>query len=258
MVDIVSGIYEAVGRHRLEDLVSHHSVEDPVTLICVMRLDSVHASLCKVQSHRPVVRDRVDDVFHAAVERRLSRPYMRSDDRNILRDVPEHRSHELRVLLVRGVVCELSESLIVHRFPYELVEKLRLLGDPGSQRIQIVLGTDDLCARCCLVGVEVHPVGLVSERIRCGGYRHRYPVMAESHSDISYDDALFRVESEVIMLLVDSNVLDSDDVSDMIVRNHYRRIVFPGIIPELSDVLFLGLYGFCIVSVRNDVSENLF
>ena len=52
---------------------------------------------------------------------------MSSYDRDILGDVPENRRHKLGVLLIRRVVAELTEALIVHRLPYGLVEHPALL-----------------------------------------------------------------------------------------------------------------------------------
>ena len=127
MVDIVTRVHKILSRYGLEYLILTKSVKNTISHIALVRLDGMRSSLGEVQSHRPVVGDSVDHIFHPRVQRRLSRPHMSAYDRDILGDVPENRRHKLGVLLIRRVVAELTEALIVHRLPYGLVEHPALL-----------------------------------------------------------------------------------------------------------------------------------
>ena len=100
VVDIVSRIDQAVCGHRLKDFLFSHAVEYSVAHICLMRLNGMNASLGKVQCHRPVIGDSVDNILHSGVDSRLSRPDMSSDYRQIFRDIFENRRHQLGVFLV--------------------------------------------------------------------------------------------------------------------------------------------------------------
>ena len=58
----------------------------------------------------------------------------------------EDRGHELCILLIGGIIGQLSKPLVIQRFPDETIEQSALLRDPGTQRIKIILRTDHLRA----------------------------------------------------------------------------------------------------------------
>ena len=94
------GIYQAVSRHRLQNLFAFHSVQDPISLIALQCLYGVHTAFCQMQSHRPVIRDCIDHVSHASVQSSLSRPDMRADKRDLLGNIPKDRCHDFGIFLV--------------------------------------------------------------------------------------------------------------------------------------------------------------
>ena len=144
VVNIMSCVLEAVFGHRVQDLLAVHAVADTVALISVMCLDRMDASLCVMKRHRPVVGDRVHDVLHACVYSCLRGPDVCGDYGDVLGNVLINGCHEFCVLLVGRVIGKLPEAFVVKRLPDDLVEELRLLRDPRTLRVQIVLRGDDL------------------------------------------------------------------------------------------------------------------
>ena len=104
-----------------------HTIQNPVSLICLMRLYRVNTALRQMKRHGPVVRYGIYDIFHACVNRCLRRPHMRTDHRDLFRNIPEHRRHNLSVFLIGGIVGKFPEALIVQRLPYNFVEESALL-----------------------------------------------------------------------------------------------------------------------------------
>ena len=158
-------VAQAVRGHGLEHPFLSHTVENPIAHIRLMRLHQVGRALGKVERHRPVVGNGVDNILHTRVQRRLRRPYMRSDDGNILWNILKHRRHQLGSLLVARIVGELPEALVVERFPQQLVEEPALLRKARAEGVEVVLRADNLCTGGVGVGVQIHPVGRAAKRV---------------------------------------------------------------------------------------------
>ena len=217
------------------------------------RLDGVLRALGEVQAHGPVVGDGVHDVGQPRVHRRLRGPDVRGDVGNVLRQGARDGSHQLRLLLVGGVVGQLAEALAVFILP-EDVEELRLLAQPGAETVKVVLVADDLAAGGVLEGVEVKPEGIIAQRLCRRGHGHADAVMAEAHADVADDDVLF---TEVIGRAADDEVLGPERVEHA-VRLSRERIGDLAVIAEFAAVVLRALDRLGIVPVRDRVAEDAF
>ena len=146
-----------------------------------------------MKCHRPVVWNRINDIFHTSMNCRLRRPYMRTDHRNILWNVFKNRSHNLRILLVGSIIGQTTEALIIHRFPYQLVKK-RIFRHAGTQGIELILCINYLGTACLSVRIQIHPIRGKSHRMRRRCHRHRNAVMSKSHTDVSDNNSIFLIK----------------------------------------------------------------
>ena len=104
VIDIMTGVFQRAFGHGLAYFVLVHSVQYAVTHICVMALYGMNRALGKMKCHGPVIRDRIDNIFHSRMKSCLSGPYMSSDYGNILGNISVNRCHEFRILLIGCVV----------------------------------------------------------------------------------------------------------------------------------------------------------
>ena len=165
------------------------SVECFVPEIGERGLHGMDRALGKMQPHRPVVGDRVDDAGHPGVDRRLARPDVRRDKRHVAVDVRKERDEQFAVLLILGVVGDLLKPLGVERLPDQPIEQPRFLRDARGERIKVVLLADHLGSRR-VERREVEPVGGEPERAGAGRHRDRDAVMPEAHPDIPDDQGV--------------------------------------------------------------------
>ncbi len=249
-------VAERVGGHGLEKLLFCHAVEDAVAKIGLTGLHQMHRALGEVQRHRPVVGNGVDDILHAGVQRCLRRPDVRADNGQLLGDVPEHRRHQLGVLLVGGVVGELTKALIVERLPDQLVEQPALLRQARAERIEVVLRTDDLGAGGVLKGVEIHPIGLVAQRVRCRRHRNRDAVVTEAHADVADDDALFEIKIRLALSLGNADVAHAEHFAERGVFGQLDGIVRLAVVAEFFDIFLFARDRLAIGTRTDFVAEN--
>ena len=109
----------------------------------------------------------------------------------------EDRGHELCILLIGGIIGQLSKPLVIQRFPDETIEQSALLRDPGTQRIKIILRTDHLRAGRIGIRVQIHPVGSITQCMGSRSDGHRNTIMTESHPYITHDDSLSGIEQRL-------------------------------------------------------------
>ena len=122
MIDIMSGVDQIFIWHLLADLIAVHAVTDKVAHVSIFTLDGMYTSLCEMQCHWPVVRNGIDNVFHACMNGCLCRPYV-CTDRDILWHIAVNRSHQFCILLIGCIVLQLTEGLIVGRLPDQFVKE---------------------------------------------------------------------------------------------------------------------------------------
>ena len=211
-----------------------------------------------MQRHRPVVGDRVDDVLHTGVDRRLCRPYVGADHRDILGNVAEHRRHELGVFLVGGVVADLAEALVVGRLPDDLVEHAALLRQARAERIEVVLRADDLGAGGVGKGIEIHPVGRVAHRMRRRSHGDRNAVVTEAHADVADDDALFTVEGDLARSLRHADILHAQRLVEHGVFHQLHRIVGVAVVAVFSLIFLLAAHRLAIGFRADGIAEDDF
>ena len=252
----MAGIHQSVGGHGAEHFLFPHAVEDPVAHIGLAGLDGMYAALRQMECHGPVVGDGVHHVLHPRVERRLGRPDVGTDHRDVLGHVPEDCGHKLRVFLVGSVVAQLPEALIVHGLPHQLVEERNLLAQPGAKRIQVVLSADDLGAGGLREGVQVHPVGRISKGVGRAGHGDGDPVVAEAHADVPHDETLLPIKGGVPLPLRHPDVGDAQGLIQAGVFHQLDRIIRPGVVSEAAGVAGLGPDGLPVVLVRDGVIKN--
>ena len=250
VVDVMPGEIEAPLRHRLEGVLCH-AAQRLVAEEARGRLDRVLGALGEMQTHRPVIGNGVHDVGQPRVHGRLRGPDVRGDIGNVLRQGARDGRHQLRLLLVGGVIGQLAEALAVFILP-EDVEQLRLLAQAGAETVEIVLVADDLAAGGVLEGVEVKPEGGIAQRLCRRGHGHADAVMAEAHADVADDDVLL---AEVIGRAADDEVLGAERVEHA-VRLGGERIGDLAVVAELAAVALHTLDRLGIVPVRNEVSED--
>ncbi len=264
MIDIVPRINQAVRRHRTEHVARLHAVQNPVSLIGLMRLDRMKTALGKMERHRPVVRNRVHDISHPRMHGSLSRPYMGRDHRNVFRNGAVNRRHQLRVLLVGAVIGQFPESLVIHRLPEQLVEKPALLGQSGTHGIQIVLSADDFRTGRMRISVQVHPVRRISEGMRRRRHRHGDPVMTESHPDIAYDHAFSRIKSRAVPGLrtvrrytfTKTDLVQTEAFRQHMVLLQRRRVVQAAVVSVFADHFLFGFFRFPVVFRTDRIPED--
>ena len=139
VVDEMAGVVQRTFGHGFQLAFLVHAAERFVAEVCRWRLHGMSGPFCEVQRHGPVIRNRVDHVRQAGMDCSLCRPCMCSDERHVAWQVGIRCDHEFGSLLVGGVVCELAESLRVHRLPNKLVEQPDFLREARAKRVQVVL-----------------------------------------------------------------------------------------------------------------------
>ena len=110
-------------RYRAKRTFFIHAAQRFITEKRRRRLHGVQTALGKVQSHRPVIGDGVDDTLKSCADRRLRGPCMRGDERNVFGQIPKQICREFGRRLVAGVIRKFAEALAVERFPIKFVEQ---------------------------------------------------------------------------------------------------------------------------------------
>ncbi len=250
MVDVVTDAHEHVVGHRLQRGLCK-AVHLLVAEVGERRLHRVDRAFRQMQTHRPVVRNRVDDVGEPRVHRALRRPDVCADVRNVLRKIAVQRHEQLGVFLILRVIGDLAEALAVHRLPHELVEQSDLLRQLGTERIEVVLRADHLRTGRVERG-KVHPHRRAPERLRARCDRHRDAVMPEAHADVADDQRVLRQ----LQRLVGKHQILNADLLDLRDRLKSKMIGLVRVVAELFQELFLALFRLLYGLFIDRIAEN--
>ena len=209
----------------------------------------------QVQRHGPVVGNGVDDPGKARVDCRLGGPDMRRHIGCVLRQISEQRRHELRALLVGGVVGQLAEAFGIDRLPHEFVEQPELLAESGAEGVQLVLPGDDPGAGGLREGVEIQPVWFISQGAGSRSDGHGDAVVAVAHADIADDDGVVgKLKSRLVR---QRERLDPEGGENGVV-NSLEIIVFPAVVPVLFEEFLLLSAGLPVSPRRDFIPEDDF